>query len=178
VNVDQLARDESPPELVCRRQAWKDGYPWLDRAFKAIGPGERAASEGWRVRIEDELKTTLDFKVRPDGTAVVWCGMSGHDFSHEPTTKELFEGLADAYRRELKRRRQPTSDPRRHLDRERRDSPTWRVPGVRNLPPPVSESLTRTLAAILQPRVEDLAAIFLGVTALTLVLSAVAIMVS
>jgi hypothetical protein len=178
VNVDQPARDEPPPELVCRRQAWKDGYPWLDRAFKAIGPGERAASEGWRVRIEDELKTTLDFKVRPDGTAVVWCGMSGHDFSHEPTTRELFEGLAEAYRRELKRRRQQASDPRRRLEGEPRHAPAWRVPAVRTLPAPVSESLARILAAVLQPRLEDLVAIFLGVTALTLVLSAVAIMVS
>jgi hypothetical protein len=176
VNVDPLAREEPPPELVYRRQAWKDGYPWLDRAFKAIGPGERAASEGWRVRIEDELKTTLDFKVRPDGTAVVWCGMSGHDFSHEPTTKELFEGLAEAYRRELERRRRQASDP--HLERERRHPEARRAPGVRTLPPPVSESLARILAAVLQARAEDLAAIFLVVTALTLVLSAVAILVS
>jgi hypothetical protein len=84
-------------------QTWKDDYPWLQLAFKQIGPGARAASEGWRVRIEDELKTTLDFKLRPDGTATVWCGMSGHDFHHDPTPKELLEGLAEAYRRELKR---------------------------------------------------------------------------
>jgi len=29
--------------------------------------------------------------------------MSGYDFHHEPTPKELLEGLADAYRREVKR---------------------------------------------------------------------------
>jgi hypothetical protein len=29
--------------------------------------------------------------------------MSGYDFHHGPTPKELLEGLADAYRRELKR---------------------------------------------------------------------------
>jgi hypothetical protein len=84
-------------------EGWKDDYPWLERAFEEIGPGAKAASEGWRARIEDDLKTTLDFKVRPDGTASVWCGMSGYDFRHDPTPKELLEGLADAYRRELKR---------------------------------------------------------------------------
>lgn len=84
-------------------QAWKEDYPWLQLAFKHIGPGGRAASEGWRARIEDELRTTLDFKVRADGTATVWCGMSGYDFHHDPTPKELLEGLADAYRREVKR---------------------------------------------------------------------------
>lgn len=82
---------------------WKEDYPWLHRAFEEIGPGGKAASEGWRARIEDDLKTTLDFKVRPDGTATVWCGLSGYDFRHDPTPKELFEGLADAYRREVKR---------------------------------------------------------------------------
>lgn len=84
-------------------QGWKENYPWLELAFTQIGPGAKAASEGWRARIEDELKTTLDFKVRADGTATVWCGMTGHDFHHEPTPKELLEGLADAYRKELKR---------------------------------------------------------------------------
>jgi hypothetical protein len=82
---------------------WKEDYPWLQLAFRHIGPGGRAASEAWRARIEDELQTTLDFKVRPDGTATVWCGMSGYDFDHDPYPKELFEGLADAYRREVKR---------------------------------------------------------------------------
>jgi hypothetical protein len=104
VNVVQLAPDEPlSPELVCGTREWKDDYPWLHLAFKEIGPGARAASDGWRVRIENELKTTLDFKVRPDGTAAVWCGMSGYDFHHDPTPKELFEGLAKAYRREVKR---------------------------------------------------------------------------
>jgi len=45
------------------------------------------------------LKTTLDYKLRPDGTATVWCGMSDYDFHHEPTPKELPEGLADAHPR-------------------------------------------------------------------------------
>lgn len=84
-------------------QAWKEDYPWLQLAFKHIGPAGRAASEGWRARIEDDLQTTLDFKVRADGTATVWCGLSGYDFRHDPTPKELLEGLADAYRREVKR---------------------------------------------------------------------------
>jgi hypothetical protein len=86
-----------------RVQAWKEDYPWLLLAFKHFGPGGIAASEGWRARIEDELNATLDFKLRPDGTATVWCGMSGYDFHHDPTPKELLEGLADAYRREVKR---------------------------------------------------------------------------
>jgi len=63
VSIDQLARDEPSSELAARIQAWKDGYTWLERAFKEIGPGARAASDNWRVRIEDELKTTLDFKM-------------------------------------------------------------------------------------------------------------------
>lgn len=84
-------------------QAWKDDYPWLQLAFKHIGPAGKAASESWRARIEDHLDTTLDYKVRPDGTAGVWCGLSGHDFHHEPTPKELLEGLADAYRKEVER---------------------------------------------------------------------------
>ena len=84
-------------------KGWNGNYPWLQRAFEEIGPGAKTAAEGWRKRIEDDLKTTLDFKVRPDGTASVWCGMSGYDFRHDPTPKELLEGLADAYRREVKR---------------------------------------------------------------------------
>ena len=84
-------------------QAWKEDYPWLQVAFKNWGGDWRAASESWRVRIEDELDAALDFKVRGDGTATVWCGMSGHDFHHYPTPKELLEGLADCYRREVKR---------------------------------------------------------------------------
>ena len=84
-------------------QAWKDDYPWLRLAFRQIGPGGKAASDEWRVRIEDLLGTTLDYKVRPDGTATVWCGSSSHDFRHEPTPKELLEGLAGAYRKEAER---------------------------------------------------------------------------
>jgi hypothetical protein len=90
-------------EELAAVQGWKGDYPWLQRAFDEIGPGAKTASEGWRARIEDDLETTLDFKVRPDGTATVWCGLSGYDFRHDPTPKELFEGLADAYRREVKR---------------------------------------------------------------------------
>jgi hypothetical protein len=80
---------------------WKSDYPWLQLAFKHVGRSGRKASEDWRVRIEDELDATLDYKVRPDGTTTVWCGMSSHDFHHEPTPKELLEGLADAYRQEV-----------------------------------------------------------------------------
>jgi hypothetical protein len=84
-------------------QAWKEDYPWLQLAFDAFGPGGKAASDAWRARIEDDLKATLDYKVRPDGTAAVWCGMSGYEFRREPTPKELIEGLTDAFRREVKR---------------------------------------------------------------------------
>jgi len=171
VNFDQLARVEPPPELVCRRQAWKDAYPWLDRAFNEVGPARaRAASDNWRVRIEDELKTTLDFKVRPDGTTVVWCGMSSYDFHHYPTPKELFEGLAEAYRREVKRkaRRRQQS-----VDDERRRT---RLP-IRALPQHVRDSLTRALGALLLLRAEQVMLIFLAMTALTFVLSMVAIAV-
>jgi hypothetical protein len=181
VNIDQLARDEPPPQLVCRRQAWKNDYPWLDRAFKeAAGPRALAVSDGWRVRIEDGLKTTLDFKVRPDGTAVVWCGMSGYDFHHDPTPNELFRGLAEAYQRELKRRRQQPAYPRGQVEGERRHSPGSpkpQAPPVRALPP-AADSLARILGAILLPRAADLVLIFLAVTTLTLVLSAVAIAAS
>ena len=170
MSIEQLARDEPSPELACRIQAWKDGYPWLERAFREIGPGALAASERWRVRVEDELKTTLDFMIRPYGTAVVWCGMSGYDFHHDPTTKELFEGLAEAYRRELKRRR--------HTERARRRMPSAaqpQSPPVRALWPPAADSLT--LRVMLLARLADLTTIFLTTTALTFVLSAVAILV-
>lgn len=84
-------------------EAWKDDYPWLQLAFKHIGRGGKRASDEWRWRIDDLLGTTLDFKVKADGTATVWCGSSAHDFPHEPTPKDLLEGLADAYRREAER---------------------------------------------------------------------------
>jgi hypothetical protein len=86
-------------------QKWQNDYPWLQLAFSHIGRGGREASEAWRVRIEEELKTTLDYKLRSDGKATVWVGMSGFDFHHEPTPKELLEGLADACRRETMRLR-------------------------------------------------------------------------
>ena len=181
MNIDQLAPDEPPPELGWRRQAWKDDYPWLDRAFKEAGPGAQAASDGWQVRIEDELKTTLDFKVRPDGTAAVWCGMSGYDFHHDPTTKELFEGLAEAYRREVKRRRRQLSDPHGQARDERSRAPGPPKPQAASpvlaLPPPAEDALTRIVAAVLLHYVDQLMLICLAVTALTLVLSAVAIAV-
>jgi hypothetical protein len=82
---------------------WKGEYPWLQLAFKHVGRGGRQASEEWRVRIEDELGATLDYRVRPDGTAAVWCGMTEHEFEREPTPKTLLAGLADAHRREAKR---------------------------------------------------------------------------
>lgn len=82
---------------------WQGDYPWLQLAFKHVGRGGKEASEEWRVRIEDDLGATLDYKVRPDGTAAVWCGMSSHEFHHEPTPKELLAGLADAYRAEAGR---------------------------------------------------------------------------
>ena len=156
-------------------QAWKDDYPWLHRALMEIGPGGWAASNGWRARIEDELKTTLDFKVRPDGTAVVWCGMSGYDFHHEPTPNELFEGLREAYRRELKRKRSVGALPR--PEPLARLAPSeWPKPPApaRALPPPAKNSLTRALGAVLLPRVLQLTLIFLAATALTLVLFDVA----
>jgi hypothetical protein len=84
-------------------QKWKHDYPWLQLAFRHLGRGGRETSEAWRVRIEDELQTTLDYKLRGDGTATVWCGMTGYDFHHEPTPKELLEGLADACGREAMR---------------------------------------------------------------------------
>jgi hypothetical protein len=175
--IDQLAPNELPsPELVCRRQAWRDAHPWLHHAITQIGPGARAAADGWRVRIEDELKTTLDFQVKPDGTAAVWCGMSSYDFHHYPTPKELFEGLATAYRLESKRRS---------------GSDQWRMstgdvtrPGgvkpqtfVRALPRAAKESFARALGAVALLHAEQFVLIFLGITGLTLVLSIVAVTV-
>jgi hypothetical protein len=82
---------------------WKVDYPWLQLAFKHVGRGGKDASEEWRVRIEEDLGTTLEYKVRPDGTVALWCGMSEHEFRHEPTPKALLAGLADVYRREARR---------------------------------------------------------------------------
>jgi hypothetical protein len=82
---------------------WKGDYPWLQLAFRQAGQGGREASEEWRVRIEDELDTTLEYKVRPDGSVVLWCGMSEYEFPHHPTPKTLLTGLAGAYRAEAKR---------------------------------------------------------------------------
>jgi hypothetical protein len=174
--IVQLAPDEPlSPELVCDMQAWKDDYPWLQRVIKQIGPGAQGASDGWRVRIEEELKTTLDFKVRPDGTAAVWCGMSGYDFHHDPTPKELFEGLGEAYRRE--RKRVGGNNPWKMSTGARLALPEWPnpQPPVRAFPPPAEDSLTRNLGIVLLPRVEQLMRIFLTVTGLTLFLASVAI---
>jgi hypothetical protein len=166
----QLAPEPLSPGVVRGKQAWKDDYPWLHRAFGEIGPGARRASEGWRVRIEDELKTTLDFRVRPDGTAAVWCGMSGYDFHHNPTPKELFEGLAEAYRRERERKRVGGSNPWKMSTGVRLASPD-----PPQLQPAAAEgSLTRAVGAVLLPHVAQVMVIFVAVTALTLVLADVA----
>jgi hypothetical protein len=170
--IAQLAPDVPLSQELVR--AWKDDYPWLHRAVEEIGPGARTASESWRLRIQDELKTTLDFKIRPDGTAAVWCGMSGYDFHHHPTPKELFEGLAEAYRQE--RKRLVGSNPRKKT--AMLASPEWPKPQplVQASPPPPEDSLTGRLAAVLLPRAEQLMLIFLAVTALTLALSTIAIL--
>jgi hypothetical protein len=177
VNVDQLALDEPlTPKLACGVQEWKNDYPWLQQALTAIGPGSQGASDHWRARIQDELKTTLDFKVRPDNTATVWCGMSEYDFHHYPTPKELFDGLADAYRREVERVGGSSpwriSAGARRATRER----ARLVPSIRALPPAAADSLGRALAALLLLRAEQLVLIFLSVTALTLALSTIAIL--
>ena len=177
--IAQLARDESlPPDVVYRTQAWKDDYPWLHLALTQIGPGARRASDGWRMRIQDELKTTLDFKVRPDGTAAVWCGMSGYDFHHYPTPKELFEGLAKAYRQEVERKRGATN-PWTMSARACLVPPesAERQPSVRALPPAAEVALIRMVGAVLLARAEELTFSFLTATGLTLVLSAVAVLV-
>ena len=176
--IAQLARDESlPTDVVYRTQAWQDDYPWLHLALTQIGPGARGASDGWRMRVQDELKTTLDFKVRPDGTAAVWCGMSSYDFHHYPTPKELFEGLAEAYRQEVERKR-GGSNPWTMSARACLVPPECaeRQPS-RALPPPAEVSLIRTVGAVLLSRAEELTFSFLTVTGLTLVLSAVAVLV-
>jgi hypothetical protein len=85
-------------------QAWRDDYPWLRLAFRHSGAPGKLASEEWRWRIEEDLKAPLDYQVRDDGTAAVWCGLTRHDFKHEPTPKDLLHGLDTAYRQELERR--------------------------------------------------------------------------
>lgn len=85
-------------------QPWRDEYPWLQLAFRQTERTGRALSDEWRWRIEEDLRAPLDYRVRGDGTAVVWCGLSSHDFPHEPTPKALLGGLDSAYRQELERR--------------------------------------------------------------------------
>ena len=85
-------------------QAWRDDYPWLRLAFRQSGAFGQTASEEWRWRIEEDLKAPLDYQARDDGTAAVWCGLSSFDFKHEPTPKDLLQGLDAAYRQELERR--------------------------------------------------------------------------
>jgi hypothetical protein len=85
-------------------QSWQESYPWLQLAFRQFGAGGRAASEEWQWRIEEDLRAPLDYQVRSDRTAAVWCGLTRHDFTHEPTPKELMQGLDAAYRKELERR--------------------------------------------------------------------------
>jgi hypothetical protein len=172
--IVQLAPVEPPsPDILSAKQAWKATYPWLHEALRQIGPGARDASDGWRLRVEEELKTTLDFKVRPDGTAAVWCGMSGYDFHHDPTPKELFDGLTEAYRRERERvggRNPWKMSPGARPAAPERPKPQ---PTVRPFPPP-ADPLARALCAVLMPRLAQLVLMFLAVTALTLVLSSVA----
>lgn len=91
-------------------QAWRDDYPWLRLAFRQSGSAGKVASEEWRWRIEEDLKAPLDYQVRSDGTAAVWCGLSSYDFKHEPTPKDLLHGLDAAYRQELERRGWPYPD--------------------------------------------------------------------
>jgi hypothetical protein len=85
-------------------QAWRDDYPWLQLAFRQTEAKGRALAEEWRWRIEEDLKAPLEYQVRDDGTAAVWCGMCSLDFKHEPTPKDLLHGLDSAYRQELERR--------------------------------------------------------------------------
>lgn len=172
--ITELARDEPlSQEPASGTQAWLDDYPWLRQALTEIGPGARGASASWRARIEDELKTTLDFKVRPDGTAVVWCGMSGYDFHHDPTPKELFEGLGEAYRQEIERvgGGNPWKMSRAHPGPRERPRPQTQAGTLR---PPTADSTTSTVAAVFLPRLAQLVLIFLAVTVLTVVLSSVA----
>ena len=171
----QLAPKQPSAKHVSGGQAWREDYPWLHKALREVGPGAKGASDAWRVRIEDELKTTLEFRVRADGTAAVWCGMSGYDFHHDPTPKELFQGLTDAYRRE--RKRVGGSD-------------SWKMsvsallaPPQAPMPqrpvrvwPPAEDSLIRVLGAVLLPRAEQLMVTFYALTILTLALSTVAIL--
>ena len=151
-------------------------YPWLHQALDEIGPGAWAVSDSWRMLIEEELKTTLDFKVRPDGTATVWCGMSSRDFHHYPTTKELFEGLGEVYRQERERRKRVADSPRKTSAGARPARPRLPLP-VRVLPQPIQDSLARALGAVLVTRVEQLALILLSMTAITLALAVVALAV-
>jgi hypothetical protein len=173
VSLDQLAPKSPSPELVSGIRAWESDYPWLRRAFREIGPGASAGADRWRARIEDELKTTLDFKIKPDGTAAVWCGMSSHDFRHDPTPKELLEGLAEAYRREAERVRGGYAT----------RTGTWKMSAAKPhspspaLPRPTEDSLTDALGAVFLPRAMQLLLIFVAMTAVTLVLSCVAITV-
>lgn len=182
----QLARGEPHgAELDRGMRAWKDDYPWLHRAFKEIGPGARAASDDWRVRIENELKTTLDFKVRPDGTAAVWCGMSAYEFRQDPTPKELLRGLAEAYQRELKHvggsyatrtatwRMSASPRPRQQ---QTLDTSGQAAVATRSGPVEAVDewNLYLRLWAVLLPRAAQFTLIFIAVTAFTLALSAVA----
>jgi hypothetical protein len=82
----------------------REEYPWLEQALAEVFAGNAAqASENWRRRLEPLEYTTLQYQVRSDGTATVWCGQTRHDFGREPKSKKLLDGLDDAYRRELKR---------------------------------------------------------------------------
>jgi hypothetical protein len=85
-------------------ESWQVDYPWLRLAFRQSGAEGKTASEEWRWRIEEDLQAPLDYQVRANGTAAVWCALSRYDFTHEPTPKDLLQGLLAAYRAELDRR--------------------------------------------------------------------------
>ena len=170
----QLATAEPrSAELGDGVQAWKGDYPWLHEALRQIGPRAQVASDGWRVRIEDELKTTLDFMIRADGTAVVWCGMSGYDFRHDPTPKELFEGLAKAYQQE--RKRLADSSLRKNGAARAAAVERPKIQPLRELPRRVEESLARALGKVLLLHTEQLFTVVVIVLTLTFTLSALAI---
>jgi hypothetical protein len=176
VAIAELAPETPLPAVPVRRaEAWKGDYPWLHEALRQIGPRAQSASDDWRARIEDELKTTLDFMSRADGTAVVWCGMSGYDFRHDPTPKELFEGLARAYQQERKRladsnRRKNGAAHAAALERPKPQP-------LRDLPRRVEESLARALGSVLLLHTEQLLVVVVVVLTLTFTLSALAIAV-
>jgi hypothetical protein len=107
--------------------------------------------------------------------------MSSYDFHHDPTPKELLEGLAEAYRRELGRLQELGGRDRRLVlapePRTRVSAPPPELPTPQpsvHAPTVAEDSLARALGSVILPRVIQLTLIFVAVTALTLVMSAVA----